>query len=635
MSDTDIEHSQHFNEPTATPKLYISDRTGETLDAIELTLEILPAFNLRSTEVVLVELLIDGIQRGQCLIEGSSPDRKATFTALDKYLRPGQCNVHETYLHITHGSLTRQGSSGPQSYTKVKGNTYKVLHKFIDHNSHETGSVDHVETSEHSKVDDTAHETSQESFHDARSEFENVPDKPTAEQEERTFEDVTAAGDESPVEDQYVPASSGTGSTANITTISTEDNLTRLDQAKRVIFKEDSQSNIEPTTIPSGFPRNESSPSVQDPDTEMFDDFASNTEQSGQTEIAPRQRKPMQTFGTISGHLSSNKSAAQLGINSDTADPNDEAVSLIPNPRPLTIRRTSHAVSGSFFQPDASDELEGSDETNKMSRTSKGSLISDEGNTQSTAPKSKIHRDSAAQKAARHKWETSGGRVNNELRKRLAENDEKIGDGRCTLKLWNGKNFGTDAARNAMNIRLGDLLKKQVKLHNLLVASTDANDAADLRQRLPPWSDGNVDEYESHLEAISSAVEQAPSTNLVATKQQAYSDPVEDSDDDIALPLLSSPQQRLAAALLSEDRPVRQTTEATAHVNRGYDQQVQIATSPIVNNETPEGSDDDELPDIDDFLSQRPPRGDFSKTQTAHDAGESLERPKKKLRTEF
>lgn len=277
---------------------------------------------------------------------------------------------------------------------------------------------------------------------------------------------------------------------------------------------------------------NASLPQVQDADTEMLQDLA---EQSEDEDMAPRQKKPMQTFGTIDGFLSSSKTAAQYGMNHHSADPDDEAENLVHNRKPL--RRTSFAPTGSALQPDRSDEPAGSTDTDEMVLTSKDGSISDTGGIKTKAPRPKTHTGPAAKKASKSKWDTSGGRVNNELRKRLADNDEKIGERRKTLKLWHGKNFGTDSARNAANIRLCNILTKQVKLHSLLVASTDANSAVDLRRNLQRWADGRVDEYENQLDAILSAVQAAPSNDRTAPKQQASNESAEDSSDDFALPL--------------------------------------------------------------------------------------------------
>ena len=248
-----------------------------------------------------------------------------------------------------------------------------------------------------------------------------------------------------------------------------------------------------------------------------------------------------------------------------------------------------------------------------------------------------MQRDPATQKSAKSKWDISGGRVNNELRKRLADNDEKIGDGQSTLKLWHGKNFGTDAARNAANVRLCNVVKKQVKLHNLLVASSDANAAAGLRRKLQRWADGNVDEYESHLDAIFSAVQDAPSNVLTALKRQANDDSAEDSNDDFALPLRSSQQREMAAALLSDGQPVRNTTEAKSGGSVASDHHLRPSTAHTMDshaNDTPEDSDDDELPSFNDLFTPRLPRASLTKTQPVRNAGMSAERPKNKPRME-
>ena len=630
MTDMDMEHGQS----TATPKLRISDRTCDTPGAVELALEFLPAFELRSTEVVLVELFIDSIRRDQRLIEGSSSDRDITFVVPNKHWRAGErsvSTVYEACFHITHGTLIRQASSEPTSLTRIEGNTYRVLHRLANQNLHEHNPTHNNDISERNKADEPDHESSQETFYDARSQFEHMPGTFPAE-EDPIVEDPAAAGDDSPANNQHIPISGQTEKSTSITTSPTEDDLARLDRARREIFQEDKSSGTDTFTASSPLPVNAYLPKVQNPDTEMLDDPV---EQSEDEDMAPRQRKPMQTFGTIDGFLSSSKTAAQYGMNHHSADPDDEAENLVHNRKPL--RRTSFAPTGSALQPDRSDEPAGSDDTNEMVLTSKDGSISDTDGTRTKAPRPKKHTDPAAKKASKSKWDASGGRVNNELRKRLADNDEKIGKMKDTLKLWHGKNFGTDAARNAANIRLCNILRKQVKLHDLLVASTDANAAVDLRRKLQRWADGRVDEYENQLDAILSAVQAAPSNDRTVPKQQASNESAEESSDDFALPLRSSQQREMAAALLSDDQPVRNTAEAKSEGSVASDQHLQPSTAHTMDsraNGTPEDWDDDELPAINDLFTRGLPRGSLTKTQPVRDADKSAEIPKKKPRIE-
>jgi len=531
--------------------------------------------------------------------------------------------------------LIRQASSESTSLTKIEGKTYKVLHKLANQDLHEDDPVDNNDISEHNKSETSDHESSQEEFYDARSQFEHMPGTFPEEEEEPVVEDPDADGDESPASNQRIPISGEAGKTTGTTTSPTEDDLARLSRATREIFQEDTSSGIGAFTAPSPDPVNASLPPVQDADTDMLDDLASNVEQSEDEHMAPRQKKPIQTFGTIDGFLSSSKTAAQHGINSHDVDPDDEAENLVHNRKPL--KRTGFAPAGSALQSNNSDELADSDDANEMALTSKDASNSDADKTTTKAPEPQMHRDSAAKKASKTKWETSGGRVNNELRKRLADNDDKIGERKSTLKLWHGKNLGTDSTRNAANIRLCNVVRKQVKLHNLLVTSTDANVAAGLRRRLQRWVDGKVDEYENQLDAIFSAVQDAPSNNLTGAKQQAKDDSAEDSNDDFTLPLMSSQQQKMAVALLPEDGSVRKPTGTMSREPATSAQQVKPSTSSTMGsraNDTLEDSDDEELPDFNNLFAARLPKGGLTETLPARNAGTSAERPKKKPRME-
>jgi hypothetical protein len=344
----------------------------------------------------------------------------------------------------------------------------------------------------------------------------------------------------------------------------------------------------------------------------------------------------MQTFGTIDGFLSSSKTAAQHGIDSHTVDPDDEAEYLIHNRKPL--KRTSVASAASALHSDTSIASVGSGKAKEHSLNGKDDSDTEEDEPGPAAPTSKKHQDPAARKAARAKWAAAGGLTKSKLRTRVAENDKSIRDGKAP-KLWKGKeDFGTDEALNAGNVRIEGVIKKQVKLHNLLSARTDAEAASDLRQKLKPWvKGGRIDEYEDQLDAIFSTVQEAPSNDVVAPRQQANSDSAEDSNDDFALPPLNSQQRKMADFLLSKDQPRRKSTEAAAHKSAGSRRRVQPSSSPTMDSRdsgTPEDSDDDGLPDPNNLLLPRLPGGSLTKTQPINNAGKSAERPKKKPRME-
>jgi hypothetical protein len=608
-----MEDGQHPNLQTAAPKLYISDHPCETPGAVKLTLEILPAFDLRPTEAVLLELFINGEPTHERLIEDSSPDRATTFVVPENWWRTKPCkesDAREACFHITRGVLVRQVPGKSTSRTKIKGNTYEVFYQLTNQNLTDGDrSDDNDDIAEHSKADDADHESSQENFYDARSQFENVPEMSTAE-EEPIGEDLAAAevdsatGDDSPTEDRHALVSNAIGKTVSITASPTEDKVARLDRAKRPIFHEDKPSSMEPATSPSPSPVNASSPPVQDPDTEMFNDLAINTEQSENDEMAPHQKPPMQTFGTIDGFLSSSKTAAQHGINSRFVDPDDEAETLIHNRKPL--KRTSVAPAGSALHSDISIDSAGNGKTKEHSLNGKDDSDTEDDEPGPPAPTTKKHQDPASRKVARAKWTAAGGLTKSKLRTRVAENDKSIRDGKAP-KLWKGKeDFGTDEALNAANVRIESVIKKQVKLHNLLSACNDTEAASKLRQKLKPWvKGGRIDEYEDQLDAVFSNVQEAPSNDLVAPRQQLNDDSAEDSNDDLALPPLNSQQRQMADFLLSKDQPARKTTEAVLRESLGSDQQVQPTTSPAMNDhngDTPEDSDDDGLPDPEDLF---------------------------------
>ncbi|GAB7333253.1 hypothetical protein MBLNU13_g04899t2 [Cladosporium sp. NU13] len=634
MSDIDMEHGELAGSSTATPKIYISNRTCDAPGAVELTLGILPAFNLLPSEVMFVQLFIDGGLRGHSLIEGSSADRNVTFKVPGRYWRSSQhieSTIHEACFHIIHGTLIRQASSDPTSLTKIVGNAYKVLHRLANQNLHEDNPTDNNEISERSKADDSDHEFSQEQFYDARSQFEHIPAAFPVEEE--SIVSPAAVGEDSPVDNQHILVSGETGHTTNIATSPSRDRLTRLNRAKREIFQEDNSSGMGAFTASSPPPVNATSAPAQDPDTEMLDDLS---EQSEHDEIAPRQKKPMQTFGTIDGFLSSSKTAAQHGINNHNTDPDDEAENLVHNRKPL--RRTSFAPAGSALQSDISIDSVSNGKTKQDSLNGKDDSDTEEDEPGATAPSSKTRKDPAKQKAYRTDRAASGARVNTELRKRLADNDKKIGVKGAVLKLWKGKNPGGKSELRAANLRLEEILKKQVKLHNLLIACTDVDAASELRQRLRYWvKGGKIDEYESQVDAIFSAVHDAPSNDLNEAKHQANDDSAEDSNDDFVLPLMSSQQQKMAAALLPEDYSVRRTIETKPRETAASDQQVQPSTSPTLGsggNNMPEDSDDDDLPDLEDLFRLRAPRESFAPTLPVRHAGKPAERPKKKPRME-
>jgi hypothetical protein len=123
----------------------------------------------------------------------------------------------------------------------------------------------------------------------------------------------------------------------------------------------------------------------------------------------------------------------------------------------------------------------------------------------------------------------SGLYTETELHKRLGQNDSVIGSD-VSPKPWRGKILGDDANRRESNIRLRKMITKQVKLHELLRASTD-NITTNLRERLQPWSADKIDEYETQLDATIAAAE-GVQTHVSRKPMQRPSDSLEDSDDD-------------------------------------------------------------------------------------------------------
>ena len=258
-----------------------------------------------------------------------------------------------------------------------------------------------------------------------------------------------------------------------------------------------------------------------------------------------------------------------------------------------------------------------------MARQKKDSLNSKDGSdtgedeTAATEPSSKTCKDPAKRKAYRADRAASGVRVNSKLRKRLADNEKNIGVKDAVIKLWKRKNPGEKSELRAANLRLVKILKKQVKFHNLLIACTDADAASKLRQRLRYWvKGGKIDEYESQLDAIFSTVQDAPSTDLAAAKQQVNDDSWKDSNDDFALSLMTSQQRKMAAALLPEDRSVRRTTEIKPREPAARDQKVWPSTSLPTGSraiDTPVDSDEDDLPNLENLFRPRVPMESFTK----------------------
>jgi hypothetical protein len=122
-----------------------------------LTLEILPAFDLRPNEVVLLELFINGEPTRERLIDGSSPDRATTFVVLENWWRVNQrkeSDAREACFHITRGVLVRQIPGKPTSRTKIKGNTYKIFYQLTDQNSTNNGHTNKNDIAERSKADE-------------------------------------------------------------------------------------------------------------------------------------------------------------------------------------------------------------------------------------------------------------------------------------------------------------------------------------------------------------------------------------------------------------------------------------------------------------------------------------------------
>jgi hypothetical protein len=223
----------------------------------------------------------------------------------------------------------------------------------------------------------------------------------------------------------------------------------------------------------------------------------------------------MWTANAINEHMSSAESDSEVDAN---VDRDDEISDLSSNIKPTIF--TSHGHPSATLQHDRPYDPGRARETNTYTTPALNHSDSDpdgdeEANT--TAQSDPIvssdklskyatrrRHDPAKQKISRDLRKASGAHAKCQLCRRLADYEKVIGSD-IAPKLWGGKTLGDDASLRELNIRLRKMIKKQVKLHELLRTAADSNITYDLRQRLQPWSADNIDGHETQLDTFISA----------------------------------------------------------------------------------------------------------------------------------
>lgn len=642
MTDADLDGGDRADNSTTRLHFSVDEDRSDIPGVVVLTLRLVSARSFPSANAVLVKVFIDGHKRHQrWMILGSSSTTQIFKTHYKYWSANGltKTDARTVLFQLTYGKVGWLAPGDFAPLEPIRSSTFTFNYTLVNQRSQEESRIDNLSTAEHSKADDVDHESSLQPFYDAMSQHVDEEGVPTP-------------------EDRPATPSGEPGQIIDSTPRNTEDTLARLNRATKPIFKEDLRSSMEPVTASSPSPAVARAASVQESDTEMFDDpdsnaekpetnettsppnkplldhLGNNTEQPEINQPTSRQKEPIRTLGEIDKYPYPGMTGGYFGIIDDNIDQDDEAYRYISNRKP--IKRTSYAHPGATLQPTTGIMLAGDGETNKEASTSKGDTENlDEDETASATPPLPKAQKSAAQQLAEIKYRASGGRVKRKLINRLVENDGKIGGDKEVPKIWKGTDFGTDPVRQAENFRRRNIIENQVTLHELLGNCPDAKVAAEIHGQLQPWADDKIDDYERQLEAAISACRKRPSINNTGLTRKDVSDSVEGSDGGFTLPPLTGPQHGMAASLLSENQPVRGITESRANKLSASDRRMQTPVSriPTVHSSSaPEESDGEDLPDFNSLLERTSRDAHHGKTPTAKDADGSEERPTKKPR---
>jgi hypothetical protein len=560
--------------------LHVQERHSKTPEAVDLVFHVPLTFDFHSANVLRVELYINDTFKDQILMRRWSTSKSA-FTIHNKYWQatePNETADASVLFHITRGTSIRPASNDFTSLRGIHGNTYILRHLLPTRHFPKLSEASESKESEPDTAVELDSTSESKDFpkHNTDIEFDDTSESRDFKRfkHDTTIEGDNDTPDESPrgIESQYFDAEEGYetvpthGDSEQFAIDDEADDLTRSDRATPAISMDGPQPNGHSTPVRamSDAPAHLTTKTP----TETFDEAEHDNEQHPATERVAGQEIPIWTADAVDEHMSSVERESDFDARIDQ----DEEMSDLPSDIKPTLF-TSHGHPSAALQHarphdpgsggetnthsvpvlnhDDSDPDDGNsdpDDDEKANTTlQSGPIISgdemkkdstsinpetntDEEKTPSTkVPQSKTHRDPAVRKSWREKRKVSGLYTETELHKRLGQNDSVIGSD-VSPKPWRGKILGDDANRRESNIRLRKMITKQVKLHELLRASTD-NITTNLRERLQPWSADKIDEYETQLDATIAAAE-GVQTHVSRKPMQRPSDSLEDSDDD-------------------------------------------------------------------------------------------------------
>jgi hypothetical protein len=574
-------------------------------DAVDLVFHVPLTFEFYSANVLRVELYINDTFKGQILMRRWSTSKSA-FTIHNNYWQatePSKTADALVFFHITRGTSIRPASNDCTPLRGFHGTTYVLHHLLPSYHFRKHGEASESKELEPNMAVEVNGTSESKDFSEHNTGIE-VHDTSESRGFKRFKHDAAIEGDNNTpeessqsIESQYFDAEEGYdtfpthGDSEQFAIDDEADNLIRSDRATPAIFMDGPQpdESSTPARASSDTPAQLTSKTP----TETFDEAENDGEQHPATERMASQEIPIWTADPVDEHMFSAESDSEVDVK---VDQDDEMFDLPSDIKPTLF--TSHGHPSAALQharphdpgsggdtnthsvqvldhddsdpddgnsdPDddekanttlQSDPIISSDEVTKDTTPLSSDANADEEKTPSTkVPQSKTHRDPAVRKSWREKRKALGLYTEAELHKRLGQNDSVIGSD-VSPKPWRGKILGDDANRRESNIRLRKMITKQVKLHELLRASTD-NITTNLRERLQPWSADKIDEYETQLDTTIAAAE-GVQTHASRKPMQRPSDQLEDSDDD-ELPSFEDLAQDLSDRSKAKEQALRE-----------------------------------------------------------------------------
>lgn len=308
------------NALATTNHIHIKERRSYTSDAVDLIFRVLPTYDFYfATNVLRVELHIEGVQKDQRLIRRWSQNRQEIFTVRDEDWQASELEqtVNPTVtFHITRGTSIRPASSEFTPLRGSQGSTLTLRYSLVSKQPIRNTIASAPAASERSLNVDIDNDTS-----------DDAPRSPGSEYFEAEEGDKTL---------------SVHGNSERVGTDDRADGLARLDQATRAIFMDELQSSGDPTPAHTPFRTSTPAQLTTKTDAESFHNIECNGERSTFNDTVLDHQNIRHASGTIDRYLSSVKNGAQSDTNNGRVDRDIDETGFASSIKPTVFTNNRH-----------------------------------------------------------------------------------------------------------------------------------------------------------------------------------------------------------------------------------------------------------------------------------------------------